>query len=82
MPNLGAPELLILAVIWIVPRRAHRVAGGEEGVQRRGLGDRRLFFTWIALVIVLVLPQHRAAGVRRRVSDARAEVTTEGERRR
>ena len=57
--ELGAPELLFGLVIWMA-RGAHRVAGGEEGV-RPPLEHLAIFITYIAFIVVLVLPRRSQA---------------------
>ena len=56
MPNLGAPELLIILIlevgfIWLVAWLA-----AKKGYSAVVWGILAFFFSWIALVIVLVLP--------------------------
>lgn len=59
MPNLGAAELLIIAVIWIVPAVIVAWLAAKKGYSAAVWAVLGLFFTWVALIIVLVLPQHR-----------------------
>ncbi len=61
MPNIGAPELLILLVIevlfvWLVAWLA-----GRKGYSPLLWAILGFFFSWIALIIVLVLPPRAAA---------------------
>lgn len=59
MPNMGAPELLILAVIWIVSVVITAWLAAKKGYSAAVWAVLGFFFTWVALIIVLVLPQHR-----------------------
>jgi len=59
MPNIGAPELLIILVLWIVPVVVTAWLAAKKGYSAAVWAILGFFFTWIALIIVLVLPQHQ-----------------------
>ena len=61
MPNLGVPELFIIMVAWIIPILLTAWLAGKKGYNAVVWVIISLFITWIALVILLVLPDQRQA---------------------
>ena len=59
MPNIGAPELLFGMVIWVVFVVLTAWLAAKKGYSPVLWTVLAIFFTWIALIIVLVLPRRR-----------------------
>ena len=56
MPNIGLPELLFGLVLWIVPVVLTAWLAAKKGYSPAVWTILAILFTWIALIIVLVLP--------------------------
>ena len=56
MPNIGLPEMLIGLVLWIVPVVLTAWLAAKKGYSPAVWTIIAIFITWIALIIVLVLP--------------------------
>jgi hypothetical protein len=56
MPNIGAPELLIIILIEAVFVGLVAWLAAKKGYSAVVWGILAFFFSWIALIIVLVLP--------------------------
>ena len=57
MPNIGAPELLFGMVIWAAFVVLTAWLAAKKGYSPVLWTVLAIFFTWIALIIVLVLPR-------------------------
>jgi hypothetical protein len=56
VPNIGLPELLFGLVLWIVPVVLTAWLAAKKGYSPAVWTILAIFITWIALIIVLVLP--------------------------
>ena len=57
MPSIGLPELLFGLVLWIVPVVLTAWLAAKKGYSPAVWTIIAIFITWIALIIVLVLPR-------------------------
>jgi hypothetical protein len=56
MPNIGPVELLIIMVLWVIPVVLTAWLAAKKGYSAAVWTVLGILFTWIALIIVLVLP--------------------------
>ncbi len=56
MPNIGAPELAILLLIWVGSIVPSVWLAAEKGYSPAVWPILAFFFAWITLVVLLVLP--------------------------
>jgi hypothetical protein len=56
VPNIGLPEMLFGLVLWIVPVVLTAWLAAKKGYGPAVWTIIAIFITWIALIIVLVLP--------------------------
>ena len=61
MPNIGAPELLFGMVIWAAFVALTAWLAAKKGYSPAVWAILGVFLTWIALIIVLVLPRRAPA---------------------
>jgi multisubunit Na+/H+ antiporter MnhB subunit len=60
MPNIGLPELVIMAVVYVVPAYLCGKVASSKGHEPVWLWVLLgLVFSWIALLIIAVLPPNR-----------------------
>jgi len=61
VPNIGFPELLMMLVLWIVPVVLTAWLAAKKGYSPAVWTIIAIFITWVALIIVLVLPRRAQA---------------------